>query len=154
MTNSETRTVHDPMSETHTPGPWHYDRSEYADWGWVRDGGGRMVAHVRSFTQLPNDTLAEHRRNKTDPCAANAHLIASAPDLYEALEPFAKAAEIYLATLANFTVSGETMADRRASEGERMDTARDAAWDHLAALGPDAILAARSALSRARGEQT
>ena len=28
----------------HTPGPWVRDVSHGADWGWIRDGEGRMVA--------------------------------------------------------------------------------------------------------------
>jgi len=66
----------------HTPGPWSWDRSEYADWGWIRDTNGHLVA----CCTLPVDCeVLKHRRNNTDPTAANARLIAAAPELLEAL---------------------------------------------------------------------
>ena len=66
-----------------TPGPWVRDVSHGADWGWVRDVEGRMVA----VCGIPEgeDSL-KHRRNGTDPTEANARLIAAAPDLLEALK--------------------------------------------------------------------
>ena len=67
----------------HTPGPWVRDVSHGADWGYIRDGEGRMVA----VCGIPEgEDLLKHRRNGTDPTEANARLIAAAPDLLEALK--------------------------------------------------------------------
>jgi hypothetical protein len=63
------------MSTQHTPGPWHFDGQEFND---VLEADGELVAvalHLR--TRKPERSLAE--------AAANARLIAAAPDLLEAL---------------------------------------------------------------------
>ena len=75
------------MSETKfTPGPWQYRfKTIKDDWGEVRRHDGRLVAKC-VFGWWTDDELNEHRKNKTDPAAANASLIAAAPDLYAALE--------------------------------------------------------------------
>lgn len=67
----------------YTPGPWVRDTSQGADWGWIRDAEGHMVA----VCGIPEgeDSLA-NRRNGTDPTEANANLIAAAPDLLAALK--------------------------------------------------------------------
>jgi hypothetical protein len=73
------------MSEQpkYTPGPWAQDDSDGADWGWIRDGEGRMVA----VCGIPEGAdLIKHRRDGSDPTEANARLIAAAPDLLEALK--------------------------------------------------------------------
>lgn len=55
----------------HTPRPWRYDRPTKATPGaWVIDGEGRPICEL-------NDNQSRY--------AANAHLIAAAPDLYAAL---------------------------------------------------------------------
>ena len=51
---------------SHTPGPWKVDRP------YIR-GAGRAIASLESWHNEVED-------------AANAHLIAAAPELYEALE--------------------------------------------------------------------
>lgn len=85
------------MSETKwTSGPWHYRPQKYDDWGIVRgplraDRFSPVVACARSGG-FPSDVeLDEHRRNRTDPYEANARLIASAPELYEALDAYMEA---------------------------------------------------------------
>ena len=67
----------------HTPGPWTYDQGQYADWGCVKDASGFLVA--KSVVPYGTDQNA-CRRERIDPCEANARLIAAAPDLLEALE--------------------------------------------------------------------
>ena len=72
------------MSE-HTPGPWRHSRDRFDDWGYVR-AGERLVAVARYDIDDPTEAeLNEHRRNHTDPCEANARLIAAAPELLAAL---------------------------------------------------------------------
>lgn len=89
------------MSDMHTPGPWHWVNTETdepfdfdAEWG----GGGRpslrTVAvrkkHENSTYELPDWILdAEPMQNGND--AANALLIAAAPDLLEALRGLGEA---------------------------------------------------------------
>lgn len=70
-------------SAAFTPGPWFYRPQPYDDWGWVRDGNGRMVAQARAPEA---GELEDYRASDTDPYEANARLIAAAPDLYEALK--------------------------------------------------------------------
>ena len=62
----------------HTPGPWAYGGREFND---VREADGELVAvalHLR--VKKPERSIAEAK--------ANARLIAAAPDLLEALQPF------------------------------------------------------------------
>jgi hypothetical protein len=86
------------MSTGFTPGPWLYRPHEYDDWGYVRCQPddvlkmGGIICQARDPAVSDEEQLNEHRRNGTDPWAANAHLIAAAPSLYEAL----KAARFYV----------------------------------------------------------
>ena len=111
------------MSETKfTPGPWQYRfKTIKDDWGEVRRHDGRLVAKC-VFGWWTDDELNEHRKNKTDPAAANASLIAAAPDLYAALKDLDDA----------FCGENRTKEDRFRSR--------------------QAIIAARAALAKARGE--
>jgi hypothetical protein len=73
-----------------TPGPWAYRHDEHDDWGIVRaaqGGGGHapIICQARDPYCLDSDELNIHRANKTDPWAANACLIAAAPELLAAL---------------------------------------------------------------------
>lgn len=71
-----------------TKGPWTYTfgKIECEDWGIIRcpDGGIVATAGVYAIERDKTD-LNAHRKNGTDPSAANAHLIAAAPEMYEAL---------------------------------------------------------------------
>lgn len=67
-----------------TPGPWAYRPHELDDWGTVWAANGRVVA-TASLAQS-NCTLSHARHSGYDPVEANAHLIAAAPDMAEALE--------------------------------------------------------------------
>lgn len=59
-----------------TPAPWHARVSKLDDSGEVRDNNGNWVARV-------------HRRNADnasgEECAANTHMMAAAPEMYETL---------------------------------------------------------------------
>lgn len=67
------------MSETKpTPGPW---RSIRAHWGrWVVSTETHSIAELYSYAGLGGDEIALNAEQK-----ANAHLIAAAPDMLEAL---------------------------------------------------------------------
>jgi len=65
----------------HTPGPWAYRTGMPYDWGWVTDAEGGFIAQAKDPAARDDETLSRHRTAKTDPWAANACLIASAPDL-------------------------------------------------------------------------
>lgn len=75
------------MSER-TPTPWVYRQSKFDDWGWIRgpaaDGErhGDLAAVAKGGDDTPFD---EHRRNGTDPYAANATFIVKAVNSHEAL---------------------------------------------------------------------
>lgn len=65
--------------DKHTPGPWRTYRPSEPREGWLIERSGRCIAET--FTM---DTPSEEE--------ANAVLIAAAPDLLAALEPFANLA--------------------------------------------------------------
>ena len=74
------------ISTNWTPGPWSYSFAPPTDdWGEVRNQDRQLVAKCWLSRWSP-EQLNEHRAAKTDPAAANAHLIAAAPELYESLE--------------------------------------------------------------------
>ncbi len=74
------------MSELkHTPGPWTYRKARHADWGDVNDASGDCVI-AQCNCNLSGKSLADHRRDGTDPARANGLLIASAPELLDALQ--------------------------------------------------------------------
>lgn len=49
--------------------PWvgklHHDRSQYADWGWIRDEAGSLIVTVP--VRLSSEQMRQHRANGTDP---------------------------------------------------------------------------------------
>lgn len=73
--------------KTHTPGPWHYSGdslshrsfSIYSPYGGV---GGRQT-HICTTNDLPHSVLIGRDAEEAE---ANARLIASAPEILEALE--------------------------------------------------------------------
>ena len=71
------------MSAKHTPGPWSVDGERY----YVRDDRrGELVADCYTFTETDMGRVVDAS------CAANARLIAAAPELLEALKDLAEAA--------------------------------------------------------------
>jgi hypothetical protein len=54
-----------------------HDRSQYADWGWIRDEAGELVIIVK-IPFMEEEGLHEHRRNGTDPAQARVDLILAA----------------------------------------------------------------------------
>jgi hypothetical protein len=67
----------------HSRLPWLYRPCKHDDWGWIRrsreDGQpGDLVASVRSGQYESEEALDQHRRDKTDPYAANAAFIVRA----------------------------------------------------------------------------
>lgn len=66
----------------HTPGPWKYsNESVDPNWFIVTAAGGNIVANVNCETGPDIPPLVSIKM----PALANAHLIAAAPDLLEAL---------------------------------------------------------------------
>lgn len=84
----------DEMSESqHTPGPWAVRPNANDDWGIVRAADGASVADAGVFTRCADfrnaedDNLTNAQWQDGPPeVAANARLIAAAPDLLAALE--------------------------------------------------------------------
>lgn len=73
-------------SAAHTPGPWEIGERA---WSYVHvefDGGGHNYTVVSDNRDCP---VAFAPGDTDDDAAANAHLIAAAPDLLEALKSFA-----------------------------------------------------------------
>lgn len=60
-----------PAPEQPAPSkPWHgklhHDRSNHADWGWIRDEAGDLIMSIRT-PNLTETELRQHRRDRTDP---------------------------------------------------------------------------------------
>ncbi|GLQ36709.1 hypothetical protein GCM10007908_03290 [Rhizobium albus] len=81
----------------------------------------------------------------------DARLIAAAPEMLEALRPFLPAYRAYVETMRNFTVDGETSAERRASEGERKDEAEERAFEELTKVTFEMLAAVDAAVAKAEG---
>lgn len=54
-----------------------HDRSQYADWGWLRDESGELVAIVK-MPFMEDEELHQHRRNGTDPTQGRVDAILAA----------------------------------------------------------------------------
>ena len=71
-------------TQLHTPGPWEQatnERIKGTGWMWIIDSTGALVAKVNTIHQNGQREAHDFAQE-----SANAHLIASAPDLLAALE--------------------------------------------------------------------
>ena len=119
------------MTTKHTPGPWVYElESVDPSWAIVATASGAIVANVNSETG-PDATSAPAMR--VIPDAANARLIASAPELLSALQGIIDYAETEAYAL-------EELAD--------CDEAKEQAASAYAA-----VEVARAAIAKATGEK-
>ena len=76
------------MTNKFTPGPWEREESDYPSMEeTILEGCGRVVGSGYTICQM-----ADFSEEKL---AANAHLIAAAPELYEALEEFVTETRAY-----------------------------------------------------------
>lgn len=114
----------------HTPGPWHYRPDEHDDWGIVRASNevgrflGPIICQARDPDASDEITLSRHCEAKTDPWEANARLIASAPDLLEALRKAAKWFRDYERQhRAKLTGEGNLKADTNAERAAFLEAA-------------------------------
>jgi hypothetical protein len=73
----------DKQKSKHTPGPWYFNVG-----GWCVDQGGIWTSDQDDIAYLNYEVCGPDDDGFADPFAAtaNAHLIAAAPDLLEALE--------------------------------------------------------------------
>lgn len=76
---------------THTPGPWIArecdGNDQLGEWD-VTDEDGQVIASIRN-PYVDWDMAVEHARSDYNRMPADAHLIAAAPELYEALQTLA-----------------------------------------------------------------
>ena len=107
----------------HTPGPWALDEDSY-----TIESGGLIIASVCTVDDY-SGAEEEYKPQLAKECAANATLIAAAPDLYEALA--------VLHTLLDF--------DDEVAAGVGIVTENPDRINH-------AFKVARAALRKARGE--
>lgn len=127
-------------------------------WGVEETGGSIWVGELRPAPrqgfdalivslELDGLTATAKARNR-----ARAHLIAAAPAMRSALEPFLPAYEAYVETVRSFTVTGMTEAEQRFSVGERYDAAREAAFAALGSITFEQLAAVAAAIAKASGE--
>jgi hypothetical protein len=131
----------------HTPGPWDIETPFEPDSYSIVQAG--LEAYEWQFiAQIPVGIPADGMFPRQE-AKANARLIASAPDLLEALRPFLPAYRAYVETMQNFVVDGETLTERRFSQGERRDSAIENAFDALTKISFEQLSAVAYALSKA-----
>lgn len=105
---------------SHTPGPWKVDKEGFI-WGRC-PGGCRMEVSDFPVAEIRGTGHLQYRPDGEDMQAANARLIAAAPELYEALE------ELFDMMISNKVNNGEgvrrllmatdVLAKARGDEGE------------------------------------
>ena len=78
----------------HTKGEWKITDVAFARWSTYR----KSVTGARNFVTMDLGQVAEIHGDTEDESLANAHLIASAPDMYEALKEARTALTIKLDT--------------------------------------------------------
>lgn len=74
------------LSAAATPGPWRYRPMPYDDWGVVKsspiDGYSYVLAQFRDPRRDDEETLNQHRRDKTDPWGDNAQFVCALVNAY------------------------------------------------------------------------
>ena len=105
------------MSGQHTPGPWQAigtDPAEGGDWFWIM---AQPNPAMRGFTK----EIGTVSGSQADPMqAANARLIAAAPDLLEALEAFIAGADAGHVSVEVDRTARAAIAKARAAQGEQL----------------------------------
>jgi len=113
------------MSETRfTPGPWYYT-SDYGGFELADHDGSYIHSELIWDSPKRKTLIAEVDGRTKNNCRANTSLIASAPELYAALENLLKASDAFDEDIASVELEKVYMAAQKA---------------------------ARAALSKARGE--
>jgi len=69
----------------HSPGPWHFDKENNGFHGYDKHNG-IMDNEGRSIVEVPHQYSLSATPSTPLPWEANAHLIAAAPDMLEALD--------------------------------------------------------------------
>ena len=84
----------DRTQQTHTPGPWHFQPHEdWSEWaGNIIGSYGKDARGVESIRTI--DCITKYAAQEET--AANARLIAAAPDLLAALESFCKETQPFI----------------------------------------------------------
>lgn len=79
-----------------TPRPWVYRPRAHDDWGWIRGAGeGLPYGDLACIARGDDSSKShdDHRRDKTDPYAANAALIVRAVNSIDRIDALVKALE-------------------------------------------------------------
>ena len=76
----------DKTKPMHTPLPWSVRPQELDDWGIIRGSNGHLACIARQPVYNDDESLNEHRKNKTDPSHANAALIVRAVNSFEPMK--------------------------------------------------------------------
>lgn len=116
----------------HTPTPWTCRPRPFDDWGFIRGADDELACIARGHSDKEFD---EHRRDKTDPYAANAAFIVKAVNSHPEL---VKALEFYATAAGTGTIEGIASGDvdlARASEALTEDCG-DVAREALAKVQP------------------
>lgn len=115
----------------YTPGPWRSDPNSVTGSVWA---GNEFVASV--YPNAPTDASVFDEWPRLGELRANARLIAAAPELLEALQPFARYLEVLQEMGGNTPKTGPYMAVSSSIAGDAEITVED-------------MIAARAAIRKA-----
>jgi len=119
------------MSE-HTPTPWFVSTKKFDDWGWIRGADGAIACVARGGDDKEFD---EHRRDGTDPYAANAAFIVKAVNNHDALVKALKESRAALVALMDAVQASQKMNGREyVGLGIQVNDAIGRAWNVLASV--------------------
>jgi hypothetical protein len=128
-----------------------YTRSDIAE-RQIAELRAELINRVNYWSELYSKEY--HRAEAAEAENARLRALPLKDEVERVLEPFLPAYHAYIETMNGFTVSGETSAERRFSDGERRDTASEAAYEALTKVTFDDLVAVDTLLSRLRaGEQ-